>query len=69
MAVLKYKGAGGTFQPLNVGTGLPVGNYVGETLVWNGSAWIAKDLIWTGTQVEYDALGTYDPDVLYVVIG
>lgn len=23
--------------------------------------------IWKGTQAEYDALGTYDPDVLYVV--
>ncbi len=22
---------------------------------------------WTGTQAEYDALGTYDPDTLYVV--
>lgn len=24
---------------------------------------------WTGTQAEYDALGTYDPAVLYVVTG
>lgn len=24
---------------------------------------------WTGTQVAYDALGTYDPDTLYVVSG
>ena len=25
--------------------------------------------IWTGTQAEYDGLGTYDPTVLYVVVG
>jgi hypothetical protein len=24
---------------------------------------------WTGTQSEYDALGVYDPNILYVVIG
>lgn len=26
-------------------------------------------LVWTGTQAEYDALGTYDPRRLYVVVG
>jgi hypothetical protein len=25
--------------------------------------------IWTGTQAQYDALGVYDPEVLYVVTG
>ena len=24
---------------------------------------------WEGTQAEYDALGTYDPDVLYAING
>jgi multidrug efflux pump subunit AcrB len=24
---------------------------------------------WTGTQAAYDALGTYDADVLYVIVG
>lgn len=24
---------------------------------------------WTGTLAQYQALGTYDPDVLYVVVG
>ena len=25
--------------------------------------------LWTGTQAAYDALGVYDPDVMYAIIG
>lgn len=68
MAVLKYKSSDGSFQTLATGN-FPRGNYVGETLVWDGIMWITKTVIWSGTQAEYDAITTKDPYVLYVVTG
>ncbi len=57
----------------------PVGDYATNTDLTNGLAGKSDTThthaeptgfwkSWTGTQAEYDALGTYDDDTLYVVV-
>lgn len=44
----------------------------GDGLAWSGTAgnWVPQGMwkSWSGTQAEYDALGTYDPQTLYCVV-
>ena len=48
---------------------------LGKPVWWNGSAWVEAAAgttdwgRWSGTQAQYDALGTYDANTLYVVTG
>jgi hypothetical protein len=65
-------GQTGAFLPLTGGTMLgPL--ILDGTEPASGPAAADKDYvdsrIWTGTQAQYDAIGTKDPEVLYVVTG
>lgn len=40
----------------------------GKSLEVVGGAWATVQRTWTGTQAQYDALGTYDPNVTYYIV-
>lgn len=50
------------------GSGTPSDPFIisGEV---DGPSIAGKWASWSGTQVEYDALGSYDPDTLYLITG
>lgn len=55
----------------NAGAGVPSGGTAGQALVKSGAADYAtawQTLTWTGTQAQYDALGTYDANVTYYIV-